>query len=466
MTAGLVKAGPSYSIVVSSATLAKPEWREVVTALEAKHPGATRIAWENQVGEVLPELAKQHPRYVCFVGQSGELSVEFVHRVHRLTRKLDADPYTDCRWAILTGFDAANALAIASDNQPLVIHHTLASTEIAVERCESAQWFCELKAGKKVRKDADGKVTIETGPADSSMDIASVLEQPQTAAFITSGHASQRNWQIGYSYPNGHWESHQGKLLSVDLTGKKREIISPHPKVYLAVGNCLIGHVDGPDAMALAYFKNVGVRQMSGYTQPSWYGYQGWGLLDYFVEQPGRFSLTDAFFANQIALVTRLESYFPDVAREDSDWPMGQTSKPISLSPAAKAAGLSPQDANGLLFDRDVVAFYGDPAWDARMAPGKLQWQQTWRQDADGASLEIKPLAGAATFATVSKNGSQRGGRPIVQFFDHRIDPASVVITAGAAFKPLIMDDFMLIPLPTADTDPAEIKVSFTAKAL
>jgi zinc protease len=142
---------------------------------------------------------------------------------------------------------------------------------------------------------------------------------------------------------------------------------------------------------------------------------------------------------------------------------MGRISKPISLSPAAKAARLSAQDANGLLFDRDVVAFYGDPAWDARLAPGKLQWQQIWRQDPAGGSLEITPLAGAATFAPVNTNGSQRGGRPIIQFFDRRIDPASVVITAGAEFKPIIADDFLLIPLPAADQDPQKIKVTFTA---
>lgn len=462
--AGWVQAAPSYTIVFSAATLAKPEWERVVVALEAKHPGAKRLGWEGKVGEVLPELAKQHPQYVCFVGPPTEISLEFVRSVHRLTRKLDADPYTDCRWGILTGFDAANALAIAGNNQPLIIHHTLASTEIAVERCESAQWFCELKAGKKVSKGADGKVTEAKGPADSSADIATVLEQPQTGLFITSGHASQRDWQIGYTYPNGHWTSSQGKLSSVDLTGKKRAIQSPHPKVYLAVGNCLIGHINGPDAMALAYFNSVGVQQMAGYTLPSWYGYQGWGLLDYFLEQPGRFTLTDAYFANQLALVNRLETYFPEVAREDSDSPMGRIAKPISLSPAAKAAKLTPQDANGLLFDRDVVAFYGDPAWEARMAPGKLQWRQTWHQDATGASLEITPLAGAKTFAPVNINGSQRGGRPIIQFFDQAIDPASVVITAGAEFKPVIADDFILIPLPAAGEEPAAMKISFSAK--
>lgn len=40
-------------------------------------------------------------------------------------------------------------------------------------------------------------------------------------------------------------------------------------------------------------------------------------------------------------------------------------------SPRAKKLGLGSQDVRGLLFDRDIVAFYGDPAWQAKMAKGK-----------------------------------------------------------------------------------------------
>jgi len=465
LAAIIAQAAPeSYTIVASATTTAEPAWHKVIAALEKKYPVAKQLVWDKDVAAILPELAKQHPQYVCFVCPHNEVSLEFVRKVHRLTRKLDDDPYTDCRWGILTGYDAANALAIAGETEPLTIHHVLAATDIALDRCESARTFNELKAGKRVSKSATGKVVEETGPADSSFAIASALEDPQTGLFITSGHASERNWQLGYTYPNGHWESSKGIITAVDLTGKKHLVQSPHAKVYLPVGNCLMGHINGPDAMALAWMNSVGVRQMAGYTLPTWYGYQGWGLLDYFVEQPGRFTLTDSFFANQAALVYRLQTCFPDIASEDSDSPMGQIRKPITVGPAAKAAGLTAQDANGLLFDRDVVAYYGDPAWPACMAPGRLNWEQAWHQDAAGGSLEITPNEGDKSYRPVDINGSQRGGRPIIQFFDHRIDPATVKITAGAEMKPLITDDFMLIPLPAADAEPAKFKITFTAR--
>ncbi len=79
-----------------------------------------------------------------------------------------------------------------------------------------------------------------------------------------------------------------------------------------------MGHIDGPDAMALAFMNSAGVRQMMGYTVPTWYGYGGWGCLDYFVEQPGRYTFVEAFFANQHALIDRLETNFPDLARLDT----------------------------------------------------------------------------------------------------------------------------------------------------
>ena len=89
-----------------------------------------------------------------------------------------------------------------------------------------------------------------------------------------------------------------------------------------------MGHIDGPDAMALAFMNSAGVDQMIGYTVPTWYGYGGWGMLDYFVEQPGRFTLAEAFYANQQALIHRLETYFPGAATTGDESPPGRSSFP------------------------------------------------------------------------------------------------------------------------------------------
>ena len=101
-----------YAVVVSKATHANKDWEPVVNALVKKYK-AKVIEFEGNVGGVLGELRAQFPRYTCFVATPKEATGAFVAQVHQLTRKLDEDPYTDTFWGVLTGFDAANALAIA-----------------------------------------------------------------------------------------------------------------------------------------------------------------------------------------------------------------------------------------------------------------------------------------------------------------------------------------------------------------
>jgi zinc protease len=185
---------------------------------------------------------------------------------------------------------------------------------------------------------------------------------------------------------------------------------------------------------------------MMGYTVPTWYGYSGWGLLDYFLEQPGRFTLAQASFANQQALTHRLETHFPGTATQDSM----RLPNNRELPPQARKAGLNWNDARGLLYDRDNVAFYGDPAWVARMAPGPLSWEQTLTERDGEYRFEVRPLRGERSFEPINTNGSQRGGRPIVQLLPHRVQAHSVQIVEGDDLKPLVTSSFILVPTPEA----------------
>lgn len=419
---------PGYAIVVSEATLADRAWKEVVATLEAKHAdrGPFVVAWKESPQEAVEPLAATFPRHTCFVARPEEATREFVAEVHRLARKIDADPYADTLWGILTGFDAANALAIAKTAAPLEIKRVTSGTGLAMDRVVEGEWYCELKRNRMVRKQAGREAEEVRGPGDTTAALSARLSDGLTDLFVTSGHATERGWQIGYAYDNGLFRSGAGKLWGVDTAGRKIPIDSTNPKVWLPVGNCLAGHIDGPDALALAFMNSAGVRQLAGYTVPTWFGYAGWGLLDYFVEQPGRFTLSEAFHANGHALVHRLES---------------------------EAA---PRDAKGLTFDRDVVAFYGDPAWEARMAPGKLQFDQAITERDGVFTLTITPRDGPRSFAPVNTNGSQRGGRPIVQFLPRRLTDVEVV--EGAEWQPVITDDFVLVPLPPTDrTEPVTV---------
>jgi hypothetical protein len=63
----------------------------------------------------------------------------------------------------------------------------------------------------------------------------------------------------------------------------------------------------------------------------------------------------------------------------------------------------------------------------------------------------------------VNRNGSQRGGRPIVAFLPQRINPATVKITEGKEHQPVIADDFVLVPLPAEGAAAQPVRVVFTA---
>jgi zinc protease len=181
--------------------------------------------------------------------------------------------------------------------------------------------------------------------------------------------------------------------------------------------------------MALAWMNSAGVHQMIGYTVPTWFGYAGWGCLDYFVEQPGRYTFTEAFFANHHALVYCLEN---DAGNQ-----------------------------RGLQFDRDAVAFYGDPAWAARMADGPCAYEQELRINHGVYTFKIRGNRGADSFKPINKNGSQRGWRPIVEILLYRLKDIEIVDDGG--LKPVVADDFILIPNPREYDPSRQYEIRFKA---
>ena len=420
-----------YAVIIRNDVATKPEWKTVADTLVKKHDGRL-LTYDSKLEEILPELSTMHPRHACFVTPSANASREYVAEVHQLTRKLDSDPYTDTQWGILTGFDAANALKIARQSKPLVVKKVASGTELALEMCHEGQWYDELVKNKWVKKEAGAQARELDGPTDTTRALVDSLNEYKPDLFVTSGHATERNWMIGFTYKNGYFRSKSGQMFGEDTQGQRFEIDSPNPKVYLPIGNCLMGHIDGQDAMALAWMNDAGVHQMIGYTVPTWFGYSGWGVLDYFVEQPGRYTLAEAFFANQHALIHSIET---------------------------KSGNM-----RGLTFDRDVVAFYGDPAWKATMEEARKAYEQKLTVEGDVYTLELTANRGADSFKPVNVNGAQRGWRPIVQFLPERV--TDVEILDGSDLKPVITDDFVLIPNPREYDVSRKYRVVFRASPI
>ena len=422
-----------YTVLISKATRADAAWSAVADALVAKHPGARILTCDKEPADQLDALRATLPRWICWVAKPEELGTKPVAAMHKVARSLDEDPYTDAFWGVITGYNAAAALAVASHNEPLIVRNVVGGTTFAMDCVESGLAYSELKQSVVWTKAKGGQAVQSQGDADSTAALARAFTTGKPDAILTSGHATQNDWQPGYSYRNGAFTHRAGTVIGKALDGSVHEVISPNPKVYLGIGNCLIGDVPGkPECMATAWMNTGGVKQFVGYTVPTWFGYAGWGVLDYFIEQPGRFSLTEAVFANHHALTWKLTA----------------------------AADTAASDKRGLTHDRDVVVLHGDPAWDARLAPGKLRWTEEFSESEPGVfTWTITPTAGDQSFATVDTNGSQRGGRPLVKFLPRRF--AKLTLLDGADWHPVLADDFILLPRPA--TVPAKITLRVRA---
>lgn len=422
-----------YAVVVSKATYESEEWKKVADALIEKYAGKL-LVYDGDVKQSLPALKEFFPRYACFVARPEEAGRNFVVAIHRLTRQLDDDPYTDVVWGILTGYSPADALRIAQERKPLIIKKGSAGTGIDLNVFEEGRWFSEGSAGEFWQKEKGGTPEKKKGSADSTSALVSTLNDFQPDIFLTSGHATERDWQPGYSYKNGQFRCKDGKLVGLDLEGKPHLVNSANPKVYLGAGNCLIGNIPDKQCMALAWLGSGGANQMVGYTVVTWFGAQGWGTKDNLFDLPGRYTLSDAFFFANQNIVYQLESRFGDKKKFDFDkWDMERN--PRLLDQYAQQLGYSGPDKNmkdhlGFLWDRDTVAFYGDPAWQARLAGDPA------------LTTDLQSVDGTFTLK-IHATKDCKPGRPLAQLLPTRVK--NIELVSGKEFEPLVTDNFIML---------------------
>ncbi len=446
---------PGYAIIASPQVLDDADWAKVVESLKTKRSEEFNVVVIRRETDdaAFAKLREVFPKFACFVVTPEEATKENLATIWQGTRALDDDPYGDVIWGIITGYDAADALRLTqTKDRPTT--KAAAGTSIALCYFDEGIAYDELKKNlKRVKKPGSAPEITMDAPDDTTRALAESLDGAQL--FVASGHATQRNWMIGFSYRNGYFVSQDGKLIGQPSNDEKPfEITASGSKIYLASGNCLIGDIDGKDAMALALIRSVNVDQMVGYVVPTWFGYMGWGVQDYYIEQPGRFTLAEAFFANNQALLSLLEEA---KAAENGD-----AATPSKLPKGAK---LSSRYVEGLEYDRDVVVLYGDPAWRNALAEQESGWAQTLKSEKteNGRTLwtfTVEPKKGDQSFELIDPNGSERGARPFFQFFPTRV--ADPQIVSGAEFNPVVVDNFILVPQTenTPTDKPITIQIS------
>jgi hypothetical protein len=438
-----------YAVVLGKATLDRPAWKAVADALVEKHEGEV-VLYERHVSECRKPLAHLRPRYTAFVEPPENIGRMYVAAVHRLTRRLDPDPYGDTLWGIVSAATPEGALRVARATEPATVRTALTLTGMNDRLLDRFVTISDARRGDLVRKDAKGEVTRSNDrSADRTALFADTLREMKPDLVVGSGHATETNLEMSFSRGNtlcgdGEWYG---------LTGGGERIpfaTNDHPCVYLGAGNCLIGNFKRrPDTMAPTLLNAYGFNQFVGYTVPTWYGKGGWGTYKLWQHLAGRYSLAEAWFFNNQAIIHTLHDKYPEVANRHLT--VSEESHGIPVDEVARLG----RDASGMLFDRDVVAFYGDPALRVTLDPTKMP---------AGVMMSLVKERGRyiLSVAMAETRGSVRPDSPLCLWLPERLD--DIQILAGKEYEPLVTDDFIMVTKP--DYEPGRTwKVVFTGRS-
>ncbi len=401
----------AYTIITSPATMAEPAWAAVVEALAAKHAGAVICTLED-LGEksIAQALRRNQARYAACVLRPEEIGHVLVNNLHRAARRVDDDPWGDCIWGIITGYTAEDAMRIAKADEPLIIKRLLASTNLDHSRFEHSCCITDWTGAPVREQEGYTEPSTTTHPADAHDPLLDIftdrLSTRKPQLVVSSSHATPFNLEMPFSrgliFSHGNRfhklapqnfsefgrplrDAMRGTEDGIATLAKEKPAVKPdgETRVWLAAGNCLFGNVKhSPNSMCVTALSAYTCNQVVGYTVPSWYGEGGWGTLGTFFGNTAGTSLAEAWFLNNQFLLNRTQELEPKLMNVTFN---GEQFSPSELIPQFMRQNIQPTENNikdmlGLVHDRDVVAFFGDPTWRAQLdeTHGQAPYTITW----------------------------------------------------------------------------------------
>ncbi len=441
-----------YVIFISEAVMLDPAWEAVALRLARQH-AKNGLPAPHCVVEV-PSLQNVHKtatllgmmgaRYAAFVLKPEEIGREVITALHRATRMVDADPWGDCLWGIVTGASAQDALQLVSDAEPLTIKRLLATTHVQAAPFEQSYCITDWEKAPVVHQRGCREPEMQHLAEGEGREglFAEQLATQKPQLIVTSSHATPFNLEMpfgkGLIFPAAgrfHCLSAAqmaafGKPLAAAMQGDHSGLEAlaaggtPRPiepdgeaRVWIAAGNCLLGnahHTAG--SMAVTALSAYSCRQLVGYTVPSWYGKGGWGTLSLFMDNAQDTSLAEAWYLNNQFLLAETQKLSPELLQAEFHEAEINPAFIRQLTPLLHRLGFSAEqsrEALGLVHDRDVVAFYGDPARRASVDNGhhprplRVQWEGLQRFTLT-ANRDHKGRA-AVWFPTAAHAGSATG---------------------------------------------------------
>lgn len=370
-----------YLVLAGLSIKGDTAWEAVVTQLSKKHGDAPVIYYDHHPDELLKQIRKANPRYVGIVEKPENLARDYIMRLNRFSRSIDDDIYADFFWGIITGYDAAAAgKMVYNSTEPL----TIKSCVSTVMETAEGKWFekyaymddqnmgiygYKMPWDKTVKREAIYRTVPATRGTKQVPDLLPLFyemyQKIDPDLLITASHASENALEMPFSA--GFIRAQEGHLYAQLPGGNKNLVESGKRRIYLPIGNCLIGNVDSTrNSMAIAWMNSANVATFVGYVVSTWHGRSGWGCLKYFLTTPGRYTLAESFFLNQQDMLAQMNDWYPELIHEPYDFYGGSRSG--AAERLQKILNRKPtKDEIGFWYDRDVLAYYGDPKWNVRL---------------------------------------------------------------------------------------------------
>lgn len=468
----------SYAVVVDSATQNDSEWKKVTEALVKKH-NAALIVYDTDVRTTIPQLQKVFPKYVCFVRQPDNIRADFVAKAWEVTRKMDKDPYGDAVHAILTGYDAADAMRVINATEPREVETCLAQTSVGADRYKEATVISDGERDVIIHKTPDGAIDKQKDPGDKTPYFVKFFESKEPGVIITSSHGCQNTIEMpsgkgrivsqngkvwsGYNNSTINMATGQSSQKNINTKGLYPLKTPSKPNLFFAVGNCLVGEVNQRDCMVTSAFHSLNTTQFIGYTFTTWWGKMGHFALRAWEQGGGYVPINEAIFFGNQTLMNDLGNLAPEIQtiyfrKVSSNDNHNGLARVIQQRLKHELSRKDFHTVLGHMWDRDCVAFYGDPAFEIYLSK-----EHTFKPDiTETLSTEGDEWVFEMTAHKDVNPNEYTAPRAI--FFPERIESHELV--AGENFKPVITDNFILVRQPGPAKKGEKMQVKFKVKRI
>jgi len=413
-----------YCVVVSENTLNDPNWGPVVDTLIARYGGRI-FTHTGDPRQVKDSLVDYQPSHVCFVYQVSEITsygcLSLVTTINQMLRQLDSDPYGDARWGILTGYDANDAMRIATEKPKNYIYTAiLKDCGGLLKWVKQGIYFAchQYHLVKLKRAPCETVETYYDGPTDCTDTICTLINNDTFDIIMPAGHGNHNAWQLHYPYADseGFIRSANGQVYGDPYSGSNININSTNAKVFYSPYNCYHGLIQGTGSFVPSWFHTGGACQFYGNTKPVAYEYMGGASHFYLWPMQGRFTFAEIQFLTNQQLLFCLFNNKP---------------------------GTNP---SGLNYDKDSWCLYGNPAQEFRIYQvTSPYYRKPWCTF--DYSIRHGQSRDTVTFKITVQYDSTKPwrsyGEPVIDFLPFKAE--SIEIISTNAHDAVVTDNFVLL---------------------